>query len=174
MSGFLSHFSRRKFITFLGAVPLVKEWKELLGGRQAPRSADPDWKLKFLAVELLRLVNTAEHRHFSLTGTHVPLKELPQSEGFKTVFSSDVMKKRFRGILDRLTDDNRFDLPGLKVSAETNGDGTKYTALASGSGTQNDFAFATDETGIIYRAIPLTLKWNDIFRFATCFPTAWH
>ncbi len=150
----MSGSDRRTFIASLSATPLVRKWREALSTPQAAEN-DPNYRARSVAVELLRLLNTAEKWHFGIASRHVPLRELPGSEGFKKLNSSTVIE-RFRGVAEMLSPAASFSIPGYNTWLEVSPDGSRYSAVVGRKDSEFDFAFATDEGGLIYEGRPLS------------------
>jgi len=91
---------RRKFLAYLGTLPVISDWKEALGHTRpkVPIVRDQKWKDRFLAVETLRLINTAEKWNFQTTNEHVSREHLHECIGYKKLIEK--LSGRFRSVLD--------------------------------------------------------------------------
>jgi hypothetical protein len=155
----MSEIKRRSFLTWLGTLPVLSDWMRVFGSthvRSAPQatSQGEEWEAKFLAVETLRLINTAEKWHFLDKNEHVSADQLHQTEAYKKLVEV-AGKGRFKRVVPKLPEDGRIVLAGYEIFVEPTADRSKYVARVSMDGPRYKFAFASDESGGIYEGIPL-------------------
>lgn len=154
---------RRTFLSVLASVPVLSDWLE--GLRLVPPQKPPkDEKTEdiYLAVEVLRLINTAEKWHFQETGQHVSKEELPTSRGYKKLSEWSHARKRFKHIFDDLGPANRFEFSGFEVFVEPNGDRSKYVAMVSVKRPEYSFAYVSGEEGAIFQVQPPPLPQPEV------------
>lgn len=155
----MSEIRRRSFLTLLGTLPVVSDWMRILGSTSAKSTVqkvarDEAWEAKFLAVETLRLINTAEKWHFLATNAHISLEDLHQSESYKKLVENSG-KSRFKRVVSKFPSDGRVELPGYDIFVQPNADRSRYLARVLMNGPKYTFAFASDEAGEIYEGVPV-------------------
>jgi len=147
-------FNRRKFISSLSALPLISDWKKALTSAP-PTKRDPSWESKSLAVESLRLINTAQHWHFVRADAYSSKTDLSATEGFSKLKNHCEKSGRFRRPFEVFAPAKPLEMPGFEIWLECSSDLSKYTALMVRMDFSQSFAFGTDEQGIIYEGRPL-------------------
>lgn len=154
----MDRIRRRSFLAVLGTLPVISDWMRVFGStnvKSRPKvSTDEKWQARFLAVETLRMINTAEKWHFGDTKEYISLEHLHESKAYKKLMEVG----RFKNVISKLPADGRLDLPGYDTFLETTADRSKYVARVSMSGPFGTFAFASDEIGAIYEGKPLDLS----------------
>jgi len=156
----MSLSSRRSLLKTILALPIVSSASEIFGQSQqgaSPAAADSDYQQKFLAVRILRLINSAEATHGK---THkdecLDLSELNKCAAMNLILKSDKMEERGIGAsLHSVLDFEANEIvPGWILSHYLRKDATGYLALMTPTSTRLP-AFSTDEKGIIYEGRPL-------------------
>jgi hypothetical protein len=157
---------RRKFLAYLATLPVISEWTEALGYAHPQRPVrDEKWKSRFFAVEILRLINTAERWNFLATGQHVSKESLPQCIGYKKLVEK--IPARFMNVLSKFPSDGSFQVPGYDIYVAPSTDLSKYAAAVSMKGPEYNFTFVSDEVGVISEATPLSAQagYDEITKF---------
>ncbi len=147
---------RRKFLSFLSGLPIISDWRDALSTVH-PQAAtrNQEWRDKFLAVETLRFINTAQKWNFLATGQHVSRPELRSCTGFNRLLEKESTRKRFRSVLEELPATSSFDVPGFDVWVETSADRARYTTVVTKHDPEHPFSFGSDEHGLIFEGRPL-------------------
>jgi hypothetical protein len=156
-------FNRRKFVTSLSAFPLIGSWIDALKvpPPQEPLKRDNEWKVKFLAVQIVRFVNTIEAWNFNLTGKHVRLSDLSTCPGFSQLVANEkLVKTHFKRVVPYFAT-NQPKIPGYDIWVENTDDGSRYSALVWMQGPDYSFGFASNEAGLIYEGSPLASRGNE-------------
>lgn len=144
---------RRKFLAWLGALPIICDWKEALGYARPKRLvADQKSKDMYLAVEILRLINTVQLWNFREAGKRVALEHLHECIGYKNLMEG--VPDRFRGVTEKFPADGSFQVNGYDIFVVPGTDPSKYLAAVSMKGPEYSFNFVTDELARIYQGLP--------------------
>lgn len=151
----MAHPDRRSFLAVLAGLPVVASWREALFPQQAPPPRDPEWKSKYLAVQFLRIINTAQLWNRHSQGYYVPKSEFLKCSGFEALknqirpngvpFPDAWPHVRDLSVNDDLT------VPGWDFALEASSDRLKYVAVITQKSDEKRFAFANDDGGIIYQ-----------------------
>jgi hypothetical protein len=158
---------RRKFFAYLGALPVIADWKEALGHARPKARVirDQKWKDGYLAVETLRLINTVEKWNFLATGQHVSVEHLHECVGYKKLIER--LSGRFQAVLAKFPSDGGFQMPGYNIFVAPNTDLSRYVATVSMKGPDYKWMFVSDEVGTIYEGGPPGTQagYNEISKF---------
>ncbi len=148
---------RRSILKGFLAVPLVSTFKRLNAfGEPGDSSSvdinDPVYQQKFLAVRILRLVNTAEAWFKKEYGHYADLDQLNSSTTMKKFLESD--KAETRGIGRTLHTQLQFNqdeiVPGWMLAHTIRQDLMGYVSLATPMDTKSFPSYSTDHKGIIF------------------------
>jgi hypothetical protein len=111
-----------------------------------------EYKRRFEAVEVLRLVNTAERIHLEATGTYVPLLDLDALERVRAWLDAtrrEAIGSR-RALFTRLDRSGRGEIvAGWTHHFELADDRKQYTIWLRDGTADGLRSFASDETGVI-------------------------
>jgi hypothetical protein len=132
-------------ISFRSAVLLLTTFLGLYASPQADTSADSERRTK--AIAFVRIVNTAEAQHLSMTGHYGSLDDI-RSSG-----SLNKAEAMFSTKFDMA--DPTHDLPGLVVRIVASREKKSYQISITKDAKPFTVGFFSDERGLIYEGHPL-------------------
>lgn len=114
---------------------------------------------EFLAVSIVRLINTAQAWHFESFGHYTDLETLRNSEAMSKLLRSERAEKH--GIGRSLHSKLRFDMPeivpGWKLKFTLGENQNSYAATLSDISGEKMGSFTSDDSGIISASDPLAI-----------------
>lgn len=165
--------TRRTIVRNLARMPVVAgiaKWS--LFGSAIWDEEGLDHDKKFLAVRILRLVNTVQARHFEAYGRFTEFAELGKSEPeAKWLDTEGAEKKKIgRSLFSTLHFDRREIVPEWSFDYKLKDDSSGYAVVLKDTSGDGLGAFSTDERGLIFEGEPVTapvseLEWRtaDLF-----------
>jgi len=154
---------RRSLLKGFLALPIVSSFAKLDTLGQFSRSVsstkdDPHYDQKYLAVLILRHINTAQAWHYLALGRYAEIKELNTSSSMSALVTSEKAASRGIGgpLHARLNFDGKEIVPGWKFALSARQDRLGYVASVNPVQPELLPAFSTDEAGIIFEGHPLT------------------
>lgn len=147
---------RRSILKALVGLPVVGGvFGSAVSGFHRPIALEDDqdrFMKKSLAINVLRVINTAEHWHLRETGTFAELTSLQESR--QVMLFLDGCFKDGGSLLASLSLNKRQFISGWVSSFKFTGRKSGYLA-ALGAEDEELGAFATDNTGVIFEGIDL-------------------
>lgn len=147
--------TRRTLLKRLLSLPIVGSIAKLnvfaMESPAATASEEEERKRQFLAVRILRLINTAEAWHFGSLRQYADLETLRKSDALAQLLKSE--KAEEKGIGRSLYSTLRFDTDditsGWAFSLRVGERGSSYEATMTDTTEKGMDSFKTDHTGII-------------------------
>jgi hypothetical protein len=159
-------FGRRTLVKYVIAIPVVgavaKQW---LFGSDNPfkNEKDPDYDKKFLAVSIIRMINTAQRHHLTTFGRYADISDLWQSEAAINFLDSPAAESARMG--RSLYSSLRFDKPEIvsdwRFDFKPKPNGQGYTVALSSRSATDLGAFSSDERAVIYQGTHLAVSPSD-------------
>lgn len=153
---------KRSFVKAVLALPIIASIaKVCLFADDVPGdSHSPEFLQKFLAVRILRLLNTAERWHFEANGRYVDVRELCTSEAMDRLLHNAKIDKGGSGrtLYSTLKFENSEVVPGWKFELRIAEDGQSYLATLRDVSGRSLGAFASDQIGVIHEGESLDTR----------------
>lgn len=124
---------------------------------------------RYLAVRILRFLNTVERWHFDPTGQYAELSELQGSEALRRMLDSPETENRGigRSLYSQLDFERQDIAPGLGLHFKLSKSKKDYLAVVHDTSARGLGAFSTDAAAIIYEGKSLNMgqfgtQWKSV------------
>lgn len=157
--------SRRTAVKSLLGVPLAAAVaKYPLYASVIPPDAGSDYERKFLAVRILRLVNSVQLFHLDSQGHYSNLSELGKLESADRWLDSKGAEEARIGRLlySKLHLGEDEIVPGWKIKYRLRNDKPLYSVVLKDISAEHLGAFATDQSGVIYEGTHIGTDVSDV------------
>jgi len=144
-------------------LPVVAVFTESRLFGQSVSEENERYESKFLAVRILRLINTIQLRHFEALGHYADLAELKTSESTERWLNNKKAEKTGlgRSLYSVLHFERKEIVPGWEFEIVLRDDRRSYVVTMKDSSGKGLGAFSTDQEGIIYEGTSLAAVNSD-------------
>jgi hypothetical protein len=144
---------RRSVLKVLASLPVISWLPHLeLFGKGGSEYAQPESRPEYIAVQILRHLNTAQCWHKGDHGHYAELAKLDGSAAMERLLSSEKVEQV--GLGKALHEQLRFDheeiVPGWKLGFAVADDQAHYVVTLSPTENSSLLSMSTDERGVIY------------------------
>jgi len=159
--------NRRAVVRNLLRIPVIAGIAKLGlfgSGASVGMEEETDDDKKFLGVRILRLINTAQLRHFEAYGHFAEFAELGQSEPVAKWLDTERAEKAKigRSLFSTLHFDSNEIVPAWKFEYKLKDDRRGYSVVLKDNLGGGLGAFSTDQRGVIFEGEPVTAPVSEL------------